>query len=56
LYIGFYLFDITCFSLAFNLDDYVLFLVVVPVNIYANTDTQKLGILKENKDRCGIYR
>ena len=30
--------------------------VVVPVKIYPNADLDKLGIISENKGKCGIYR
>lgn len=29
---------------------------IVPVNSYSNADTQKIVILKDNKNRAGIYR
>jgi hypothetical protein len=53
-YIESYIFDTTYFSWAFNFDNSVLF-SNFPVIIYANADTQKLQILKENKARSGIY-
>jgi hypothetical protein len=53
--IDFYLFDITYFSVAFNFDNSVL-LSVIPVATYANADTEKMQILKENKGRSGVYR
>ena len=28
----------------------------VPLVTYANADTEKLNVLKENKGKCGIYR
>jgi len=43
---------------AFNLDlteNYYIYLSV-PIVTYANADTEKLKILKENKGKCGIYR
>lgn len=31
-------------------------LSIIPVTIYANADTQKLEILRENKHKSGVYR
>nr|YP_009072335.1 GIY-YIG endonuclease [Sclerotinia borealis]AHX82999.1 GIY-YIG endonuclease [Sclerotinia borealis] len=28
----------------------------VPINMYSNTDTEKLNIIKDNKNKCGVYR
>jgi hypothetical protein len=39
----------------FNLDSSVL-LSVLPVTIYANTDTDKALAIKENKNRSGVYK
>ena len=30
--------------------------LITPVKVYCNADTQKKTILKENKDKSGIYR
>jgi hypothetical protein len=38
-----------------SVDSYHCLLSVVPVKIYANTDLNKLQILKENKGKSGIY-
>jgi len=46
------------YFLLFNLDlteNYYIYLSV-PLVTYANADTEKLNILKENKGKCGIYR
>jgi len=39
-----------------SVDSYDCLLSVVPVKKYANTDLNKLEILKENKGKSGIYR
>lgn len=49
----YYIFDIINFSGVLNFYDYVLFLDF-PIK-YANADTQKLEILKDNKGRSGTY-
>ena len=36
-------------------NSYILF-SPVPLVTYANADTEKLNVLKENKGKCGIYR
>jgi hypothetical protein len=30
--------------------------LIVPVKIYANADIEKAQIIKENKDKSGIYK
>jgi len=37
------------------MDNFDLF-SIIPVAIYANADIQKLDILKDNKNKSGIYR
>jgi len=39
----------------FYMDNFYFF-SIIPVAIYTNADTQKLDILKDNKNKSGIYR
>jgi len=57
-YIVFLGFDISYFSgqtIAIDFDNSVL-LSVAPVKFYANADTNKAQILKENRSKSGIYQ
>jgi exonuclease V gamma subunit len=43
-------------SYTFDAGDVLPLLDVIPVASYSNADTQKLDILKDNKNKSGIYR
>ncbi len=48
------IFSLFLFKFRFNWKLYLF--LPVPLVRYANADTEKLNILKENKGKCGIYR
>jgi hypothetical protein len=40
-----------------NFTDFAsILLVVIPITVYSNADTQKFEIIKENRGKSGVYR